>query len=1133
MFLKILFILTIIAGISFGSAFAQPELGEDIGKSGKKDGQFKSVNDIVTDSKGNIYVSDAGNNRIQKFDSDGKFVLEFGEKGKKDGQLNRPRDVTVDNAGFIYVTDRLNHKIQKFDSQGNFVLSFGSRGVDDGEFNQPTGIALDSKGKLYVTDLKNHRYQVFSSSGKHFLSVGEKGSVDGKFNSPENITIDNKGNVYVSDTKNNRIQKFDLQGNYIFSFGDSNKNTGFKNPRGLTLGSNEKSLLIVDSGYDRIRILSEINYVPDRVAPIVSVPDDITMDATSSDGTISSFSVSAFDEIDGNVAVTCTPNSGSIFQEGLTEISCYAHDSADNLGSNTFLITVLEFVEPVVDEPVVDEPVVDEPVVDEPVVDEPVVDDSTRTLTKENSEITITDDSISKITVESDVDSNLDFSSLLTENQITTQTDLEIIIGEQTSDEVKIEFASQTIITGDGFTGGIDLPDGQLDSGCPINFEKDDEKIESCIEIGKKGQRFSLSKPVRIVLAGEGDHTPYTALNDNEDRAIITTQCSSDDVNTIGLQIGSTGQPEMCYLTIGKDMIIWTSHFTAFGTISTSIAQTTESTSSSSSSGDRPPPKIDGIGLFKIIDGDTETSVESQNFEKYFPYSMHSYITDSLNYGESNQFVKIGQFFELEGYSSEILPVIAKEGDNIQFQVRLYDKYKGVYIEHVSLYFTDKDSDKIEELDTFVSYERGDSIRIGDPQGIFDDVQVAISPEFDAYWVIFDVTFSKHIDTKNILIEAWHESQQPTYAKIVNAVELLNPLQVGLDKEQTLKIARVNIPSIHTSPVCADDNSCFDPYEVTILKDGIVTWVNEDSSFMHAITSGTAESGPNNKFNGFLRPGSTFEYQFSQTGIYPYYCAIHPWTSGLVNVIENDGSAVDTNLRDSTPGVNISGTLDLPEDIVYPLIAEIMDGGNYLLVEAGSTLTLETKNLSAEISGNVGNAIRGQQVTLTIIRPDGSQDTVNTLVNSDGEYFFPTRLADNWQSGDYNLIAEYNGMQIGNLPFKLKSSTEYEFGGLLPSPSALTLLTLEEYVNLNISKKQLDEKLKELEWSDTEIKNLKDRLRSVFYVDSPKKQTSDGILADDVSCNVGLISAIKSSNGNPLCVAPESAEKLLDRGLIN
>ena len=223
----------------------------------------------------------------------------------------------------------------------------------------------------------------------------------------------------------------------------------------------------------------------------------------------------------------------------------------------------------------------------------------------------------------------------------------------------------------------------------------------------------------------------------------------------------------------------------------------------------------------------------------------------------------------------------------------------------------------------------------------------------------------------------------------------------------------------------------------------------------------------------------------------------------------------------------------MPDVILHPLTLEIIDGGNFLLVEAGDTLTLETQNLSAEVSGHVGTTTKGKLVTLTIIRPDNTQESVDVLVNRNGDYFFPTKLADNWQSGKYNLIAEYNGLQIGNIPFTVKSSTEYEFGGMLPSPSSMTILALEKFVDLKISKTQLNEKLSKLNWNQAEIKDLNDRLRSIFYVNPPKHQTNDGISSDEIQCNVGLIPVIKSSNDNPLCITPDTAEKLSERKLIS
>jgi tripartite motif-containing protein 71 len=65
----------------------------------------------------------------------------------------------------VYVTDRDNNRIQKFDSTGKFITTWGSHGSDDGQFKSPTGIAVDSSGNAYITDY-NNRVQKFDNFGK-------------------------------------------------------------------------------------------------------------------------------------------------------------------------------------------------------------------------------------------------------------------------------------------------------------------------------------------------------------------------------------------------------------------------------------------------------------------------------------------------------------------------------------------------------------------------------------------------------------------------------------------------------------------------------------------------------------------------------------------------------------------------------------------------------------------------------------------------------------------------------------------------------------------------------------------------------------------------------------------------------
>lgn len=92
---------------------------------------------------GNVYVADTWNHRVQKFDSDGNFLLKWGTKGYGDGQFHYPRGIAVDGLGNVYVVDAGNYRIQKFDSEGNFLAKWGTRGKGDGEFEALRDIAVD------------------------------------------------------------------------------------------------------------------------------------------------------------------------------------------------------------------------------------------------------------------------------------------------------------------------------------------------------------------------------------------------------------------------------------------------------------------------------------------------------------------------------------------------------------------------------------------------------------------------------------------------------------------------------------------------------------------------------------------------------------------------------------------------------------------------------------------------------------------------------------------------------------------------------------------------------------------------------------------------------------------------------
>jgi DNA-binding beta-propeller fold protein YncE len=68
----------------------------------------------------------------------------------------------VDASGNVYVADAGNNRIQKFSSSGTLITMWGSLGTGNGQFSNPSGVAVDASGNVYVADTFNNRIQVFS-----------------------------------------------------------------------------------------------------------------------------------------------------------------------------------------------------------------------------------------------------------------------------------------------------------------------------------------------------------------------------------------------------------------------------------------------------------------------------------------------------------------------------------------------------------------------------------------------------------------------------------------------------------------------------------------------------------------------------------------------------------------------------------------------------------------------------------------------------------------------------------------------------------------------------------------------------------------------------------------------------------
>jgi len=211
-------------------------------------------NGVTVTSKENIFISDYYNNRIQIFDSEGKFISKFGSEGNGNGQFNGPYGIAINSKGNTIISDKNHHRIQIFDCEGQFISTFGSKGSENGQFNNPIGLEIDVNDNILVCDGDNNRVQIFDPEGNFISTFGSEGNGNGQFNGPVGVAINSKGNIIVSDQLNVRIQIFDSEGNFISKFGSKGNGNGqFVFPWGVCVDLND-NILVCDHSNNRIQI---------------------------------------------------------------------------------------------------------------------------------------------------------------------------------------------------------------------------------------------------------------------------------------------------------------------------------------------------------------------------------------------------------------------------------------------------------------------------------------------------------------------------------------------------------------------------------------------------------------------------------------------------------------------------------------------------------------------------------------------------------------------------------------------------------------------------------------------------------------------------------------------------------------
>lgn len=176
-----------------------------LGGYGQEPGQFIFPVATACDAEGNLYVCEyGGNDRIQKFSPEGRFLVSMGGAGTGPGQFQRPSGIVI-SGDRVYVVDAFNNRIQVFSCAGEFLEVLGERLSNPPDLVYPYDVALGPQSDLFVVEYGAGRVTRLDLAGNLLGQSGSDGGGVGRFKTPWGLTVDQRGVVYVADTGNRRI----------------------------------------------------------------------------------------------------------------------------------------------------------------------------------------------------------------------------------------------------------------------------------------------------------------------------------------------------------------------------------------------------------------------------------------------------------------------------------------------------------------------------------------------------------------------------------------------------------------------------------------------------------------------------------------------------------------------------------------------------------------------------------------------------------------------------------------------------------------------------------------------------------------------------------------------------------------
>jgi streptogramin lyase len=250
---------------------------------------------ITTDTAGNIFIADYGNNRIRKVDASSSIIntiAGFGNFGGDNGNaasalLNSPQGISLDKDGNVYIADRSNNRIRKINASDGIITTLVGRSdntytsragnpssvpnIDFGLLGPMNALVDTTSGNLFIRSVFEILKLTKTNNSISWYAGGTGGSTSENIAattaiiSPNSeISIDKLGNIYTIERSSHTIRRITASTGRINTVVNSSRTSGFSGDGGAAISAkisqpfcaafdNVGNMYIGDLGNSRIR----------------------------------------------------------------------------------------------------------------------------------------------------------------------------------------------------------------------------------------------------------------------------------------------------------------------------------------------------------------------------------------------------------------------------------------------------------------------------------------------------------------------------------------------------------------------------------------------------------------------------------------------------------------------------------------------------------------------------------------------------------------------------------------------------------------------------------------------------------------------------------------------------------------